>query len=142
MNKGLMSTRNRRSWAVYGTAASCTPAPSQTAATGLVSCPAMAHCPAVSLGGTRALTGHTKQNHPLLLHCRCFLCSCLHFLPSAPAELSTLLPGHHLSCCLCSLPPTPVLCSTPSLPCAVSDKCPWNKTEALSTRPPVKFPCW
>lgn len=43
---------------------------------------------------------------------RCFLYS------SAPAELSMLLPGLHLSSYLQSLPPTPVLCSTPSLHCA------------------------
>lgn len=65
---------------------------------------------------------------PTLKVQRCFLCSCLHLSPPAPAELSTLLPGHDLSSCLCSLPPTPVLCSTPSLHCAVSDKCPQHRS--------------
>lgn len=125
-----MSARNGRSWAVYGPAASCTPAPSQTAATGLVSCPAMAHCPAASLGGTRALTGHTKQNHPLLLHCRCRGVSCV------PAFTSCL--QLQLSCPHCFLGITSPAGSVLSLPlqfCAPHPHCTVQfQTNARGTR--------
>lgn len=43
---------------------------------------------------------------------RCFWYSCLQLSPPAPAEMSRLLPGHHLPSCLHSFPPTPALCST------------------------------